>query len=110
MTELRRRDIPSEIVRNPPAWTTQPPGLASLKQHPQLGTVALLQSATDLTVTALFASHGPAIDPCDELFESPQCSAAFIARFITIRCGELSDLLAAYRIAICHRSDTSDDF
>jgi hypothetical protein len=57
----------------------------------------------------LQSRHGVAGDPSDEVFEHPDCSAAFIARLVPIRCRELADLLAAYRTALRRSSITRDD-
>jgi hypothetical protein len=100
---------PWATVRLPPAWATGLPELGDLNHDPQLGAVALLQAASRVTESALQSRHGVAGDPSDEVFEHPDCSAPFIARLVLIRCRELTDLLAAYRIAIRRGSDSHDD-
>ena len=109
MTTYHSADRPWEIVRFPPAWTTELPDADDLNDEPQLATLALLQAISNVAVAALHSRHGVASDPSDELFKSRQCSAALIAHLIVIRCRELSDLLVAYRIAARHESDDSDD-
>ena len=103
-------DRPWEIVRSPPAWATELPDADDLEHEPLLGTLALLQASSNVAVAALHSRHGTAGEPSDELFKSPLCSAALIARLVVHRCRELSDLLAAYRITLRHDADDSDDF
>jgi len=110
MTTHRLAERPWELVRSLPAWATKLPDADDIDHHPQLGPIALLQSTADLAVIALHSRHGIATSPSDELLENPHGSSAFIARLVVFRCVELSDLLAAYRIAIHRESDDSDDF
>ena len=108
----RPADRPWDSVRLPPAWATGLPELGDLEREPQLGAVALLQAAAGVTGSALQSRHGVEGDPSDEVFEHPDCAAPFIARLVILRCKELAELLAAYRIAIQQAFDSqeSDDF
>jgi hypothetical protein len=108
MRTHRPIERPWDQFRPPPAWSTALPGLGDLDNEPQVGPVALLQAAALVAESALQSRHGVAGDPSDEVFEHPDCSSAFIARLVLIRCRELHDLLAAYRIAV-HRESSPDD-
>ncbi|MCU0690447.1 MAG: hypothetical protein MUF54_03510 [Polyangiaceae bacterium] len=100
---------PCNPVRLPPAWAAGLPALDELDDEPQLGPVALLQTASRVTESALQSRHGVAGDPSDEVFKHPDCCAPFLAHLVLIRCRALADLLAAYPIAIRRGSDSHDD-
>ena len=103
------RSRPWEIAH---ASTPSPQGLPDLNDlddDPQLGPVALLQAAATVTASALLAHHGAAGRIVDELTDSPDCMAAVLARLLVLRCEELTDLLAAYRLAFQQQQSAADD-
>jgi hypothetical protein len=103
------RSRPWDIAR---AQTPPPQGLPDLNDlddDPQLGPVALLQATATVTVSALLAQHGAGRRIPDELTDSPDCIVAVLARLLVLRCEELAELLAAYRLALQQQQSAADD-
>lgn len=100
---------PWDAFKMPPKWATDIPDDEDLVTEPHLSAVALLQAALRMASAALRCKHGADGDVADEVFEKPSCTSAFLARMSLLRCGELADLLAAYRIAL-NRESSDDPF
>ncbi len=100
---------PWEITHLSVASTQRLPDLVELEENPQLGPIALLQAAADVTVHALLAQHGVARGLADELSECPDCVVAVLARLIVMRCEELSEMLSAYRFGLQRPTPDPDD-
>lgn len=102
------RSRPWEIARAETQPPLRLPDLNDLDDDPQLGPVALLQAAATVTASALLAQHGAAGRIEDEVSGSPDCIAAVLARLLVLRCEELTELLAAYRIALEQQQSAAD--
>lgn len=92
--------------------TQSPQGLPDfndLDDEPQLGPIALLDAAAKVTAAALLAQHGAAGRIADEVTHTPDCIAVVLARLIVLRCEELTELLAGYRVALQHSESAADD-
>jgi hypothetical protein len=81
------------------------PSTAQLYDAPQLGTLALLQAALRIASTELDL-HDSNVRPLHQLLlDSPDnLPASILAQLIIDRCGELSELISAYRTALQHPS------
>ena len=92
------------------ARVTALPDFVDLIDDPQLGPIALLQAALQVTVAAIDAQHnGFHGELCDAITDCPDSAVALLTRLVTLRCQELRDLLAAYRLALWKVSDSPDD-
>ena len=87
------------------------PDFNDLTDAPQLASVAVLQVAAKVAAESLLAQHGVARRLVDELDPSADCIVPILARLIVERCTELSELIAAYRLAAVRpdRNDLADD-
>jgi hypothetical protein len=89
----------------------QLPDFVALSDEPQLASVALLLAAAKVVAHSLPAHHGVGRRLADELCNDPDCVIAVLAHLIADRCVELSELIAAYQLAIhSHRPDDQVEF
>jgi len=78
----------------------QLPDSVDLTDEPQLASVAVLQGAAQVAAHALDAHYGVGRRLRDELSQDPDCIVVVLAHLIVDQCNELSELLAAYRLAL----------
>ena len=76
------------------------PDFVDLGDAPQLGPIALLQAALNVTRTALDLHHTSVDSVREAILYEPYCPATLLAQLLSDRCRELCDLLACYRIAL----------
>lgn len=85
----------------------QLPDFVDLSEQPQLACVAVLHVAAKTVAQALAAHHGVGRRLQDELCEDPDCVITVLAHLIADQCNQLSELIAAYRLAV-HRPVPDD--
>lgn len=74
---------------------------------PELAPLALLEAALAITVQALLAHNPALLSRCPHLRDAPRVAAALD---LILRCGEMHDLLAAYRDGLlCEPDSTGTD-
>lgn len=103
------RTRPWEIANAPTPAVQSLPDLNDLNDDPQLGAIALLDAAAKVTAAALLAQHGAAARIADEVTDSPDCISVLLARLVVLRCEELTELLAGYRVALQHSASAADE-
>jgi hypothetical protein len=87
------------------------PDFNDLADEPQLASVAVLQVAARVASESLLAHHGVGRRLVDDVSEDPDCVNLVLAHVIVQRCNDLSELIAAYRLASQRTpSDDSEDF
>lgn len=95
----------------PPSTAELLPDFVDLGDAPQLGPIALLQAALNVTRAALDLHHTSVGSVREAILYEPHCPATLLAQLVSDRCRELCDLLVCYRIALSvpDQADLDDD-
>jgi len=88
------------VPKPPPSTAERLPDFVDLDDAPQLGPIALLQVALQVTTTALDLHHPSVASLREAVVLEPDCPSTLLAQLVCDRCGELYDLLVCYRLAL----------
>lgn len=91
---------PFPVPKRPDSTADLLPDFVDLGDAPQLGPIALLQAALNVTRTALDLHHTSVSSVREAILYEPHCPVTFLAQLVSDRCRELCELLVCYRIAL----------